>query len=125
MINEQTINEIALEAKILQEQNSSETLFGLLVENQKDANPQSLDIGTDLHNIITGALTYVIDRLKENRHITNALINTFIVSSVIDYLITQGIITQANISRDRFIAAVVTAIILDSAYKAWENYRSR
>lgn len=126
MISDQLAQDIGGDALVLKDQYSRNALIGLLdAEQIRIAKEEKITLGISAKDLAKGAINFVGDGLQKNRIVTNALLMTYVVNQVVDYLIAEGVINQANINRERFVIALVVALIMDAVYKKWEEYRKK
>lgn len=119
MINEQLANQIVQEVSLLKQRYPEEdALLDLLkAEQSRLERAKKITLGHSPKELVQGAARFVGDLVKNNPVVSSQLFMHYVVKNVIIYLIDQGVIDQANASRETLIIALVVALIIDQLRK--------
>ena len=119
------MQDITSTAALLKQQYvSQDALLGLLAAEQSRVQTEaSTTLGRSTDELVKDTVLYIGDKLREHHFVAEALLTTYVINNVADFLVSQHVITAVNEARDRFVIALVTAIVLDSVYKLWEKHR--
>lgn len=124
MLDDSAVGTIILEANTLKSRYDIPALESMLEAALEDLDGPITLHGLSAKEFLKDVLLYLGDTIERYRVFTNAVVNAWVTTSVIEYLVSHNIIKPQYESRDAMIIYVTVALIMEGAYQLWKKYRA-
>jgi len=123
MISEELSQEILEQAYVMKQRYSEAALMGLLEAEQTRLKREQTVILGSTKDLVKDAVNFVFDLILKNAPVLEAILTTYVVNGVVEYLVREGIVSAQDLSREQFVIALVVSLVLDQVRRKWEQHQ--